>query len=244
MVRFDVGGIWGYIVRVLFGTSKEFCVLLSPLFSRCLYHPPGMRRACPVCRKVLSSKYALQIHLRDVHAEARRNFSCSFCNKSYASENSYRVHMSLKHRNNAGRGASMFGGNDGANFRIGAAGFSPPQQFGGQNVSGMSAMLASPRQDTSMPYSSQGGGLGDPFQAQKLPTMKCSPKSVMSPEFLDLGHSSSQEEFSSSGTANKTLNPFGSPPPAQQHYFPNQLNSQQNNITNFQYQASPNLPPH
>ncbi|XP_066980761.1 transcription activator GAGA-like isoform X14 [Macrobrachium rosenbergii] len=56
------------------------------------------RRHCDVCGKSLSSKYALQVHMRDVHTEARRYFTCSLCNKVYASQNSYRVHMSIKHR--------------------------------------------------------------------------------------------------------------------------------------------------
>nr|XP_045585927.1 broad-complex core protein isoforms 1/2/3/4/5-like isoform X3 [Procambarus clarkii] len=56
------------------------------------------RRQCDVCGKTLSSKYALQVHMRDVHTEVRRTFTCSLCNKVYASQNSYRVHMSIKHR--------------------------------------------------------------------------------------------------------------------------------------------------
>lgn len=56
------------------------------------------RRQCDVCGKSLSSKYALQVHMRDVHTDARRYFTCSLCNKVYASQNSYRVHMSIKHR--------------------------------------------------------------------------------------------------------------------------------------------------
>ncbi|MPC30974.1 hypothetical protein E2C01_024246 [Portunus trituberculatus] len=36
--------------------------------------------------------------MRDVHTEARRTFTCTLCNKVYASQNSYRVHMSMKHR--------------------------------------------------------------------------------------------------------------------------------------------------
>lgn len=51
-----------------------------------------------MCGKTLSSKYALQVHMRDVHTEARRTFICTLCNKVYASQNSYRVHMSMKHR--------------------------------------------------------------------------------------------------------------------------------------------------
>ncbi|KAK4320769.1 hypothetical protein Pmani_008388 [Petrolisthes manimaculis] len=56
------------------------------------------RRQCDVCGKTLSSKYALQVHIRDVHTEVRRTFTCTLCNKVYASQNSYRVHMSIKHR--------------------------------------------------------------------------------------------------------------------------------------------------
>ncbi|KAK8754674.1 hypothetical protein OTU49_017532 [Cherax quadricarinatus] len=56
------------------------------------------RRQCDVCGKTLSSKYALQVHMRDVHTEVRRSFTCTLCNKVYASQNSYRVHMSIKHR--------------------------------------------------------------------------------------------------------------------------------------------------
>lgn len=51
-----------------------------------------------MCGKTLSSKYALQVHMRDVHTEARRTFTCTLCNKVYASQNSFRVHMSMKHR--------------------------------------------------------------------------------------------------------------------------------------------------
>lgn len=36
--------------------------------------------------------------MRDVHTEVRRTFTCTLCNKVYASQNSYRVHMSIKHR--------------------------------------------------------------------------------------------------------------------------------------------------
>ena len=58
----------------------------------------GGRRQCPRCSKTLSSKYALQVHERDVHATGPRTYACKICSKVYASQNSYRVHMSLKHR--------------------------------------------------------------------------------------------------------------------------------------------------
>ena len=65
------------------------------------------RRQCGLCGKVLSSKYALQVHARDVHSDVRRNFSCRLCGKVYASQNSYRVHMSLKHRNDVHTSQTM-----------------------------------------------------------------------------------------------------------------------------------------
>lgn len=69
-------------------------------------------RRCTVCAKLLSSKYALQVHMRDVHCGARRTYACSLCNKVYASQNSYRVHVSLKHRhlNNSSSMLSPGGG--------------------------------------------------------------------------------------------------------------------------------------
>lgn len=88
-----------------------------PLFAGCW----SIRRQCQACGKMLSSKYALQVHMRDVHSDVKRNYSCAICNKVYASQNSYRVHMSLKHRSNASSNASPFSME--SNFSSSTAGF-------------------------------------------------------------------------------------------------------------------------
>ncbi|XP_037798974.1 broad-complex core protein isoforms 1/2/3/4/5-like [Penaeus monodon] len=77
-----------------YGEARS-CTALTPHFVAGGWYG---RRQCDVCGKSLSSKYALQVHMRDVHTEVRRTFTCSLCNKVYASQNSYRVHMSIKHR--------------------------------------------------------------------------------------------------------------------------------------------------
>ena len=61
--------------------------------------PGAARFQCEICYKMLSNKYNLKIHIRDVHEDSfEGGVICEYCNKTFSTKSSLRTHINNYHR--------------------------------------------------------------------------------------------------------------------------------------------------
>ena len=90
-----------YIIQINLGKLPVCFIVLFNLNSSDLDYSIflGGSYVCEYCYKVLSNKYNLKIHIRDVHEESNQEeLICPYCYKKSKSKSSLRIHIATNHR--------------------------------------------------------------------------------------------------------------------------------------------------